>query len=117
MNLLADEGVDRQIVERLRQDGHEVLYIAEMAPSIADEAVLDRANTLQAVLLTADKDFGELVFRQGRIHAGVVLIRLAGTVAETKADIVSAAIRDHSVKLADAFSVVTRGTVRIRHQL
>jgi hypothetical protein len=39
VNLLADEGVDRQIVDRLRQDGHSVLYIAEMEPGISDEAI------------------------------------------------------------------------------
>lgn len=41
MNLLADESVDRQIVERLRQDGHRVRYVAEMEPGISDEIVLD----------------------------------------------------------------------------
>lgn len=40
MNLLADESVNRQIVERLRKDGHDVAYIAEMAPGISDETVL-----------------------------------------------------------------------------
>ncbi len=40
MNLLADEGVERQIVERLRQDGHTVLYIAEIEPSTPDDVVL-----------------------------------------------------------------------------
>ncbi len=40
MNLLADEGVDKQIVDQLRQDGHDVLYVAEMEPSIADNIVL-----------------------------------------------------------------------------
>jgi predicted nuclease of predicted toxin-antitoxin system len=64
MNLLADEGVDRQIVERLRQEGYSVLYIAEMDPGISDDLVLDKANQVEALLLTADKDFGELVFRQ-----------------------------------------------------
>jgi predicted nuclease of predicted toxin-antitoxin system len=63
MNLLADEGVDRPVVEQLRQDGHDVLYVAEMEPSINDDVVLMRANQHQAVLLTADKDFGELVYR------------------------------------------------------
>jgi predicted nuclease of predicted toxin-antitoxin system len=66
MNILADESVDRQIVERLRQDGHEVLYIAEMEPSIEDDLVLERANERSALLVTADKDFGELVFRDKR---------------------------------------------------
>lgn len=40
MNFLADEGVDKQIVERLRRDGHDVLYVAEMEPGITDEIVL-----------------------------------------------------------------------------
>ena len=78
MNLLADESVDGPVVERLRQEGHEVVYVAEISPSVVDEEVLQRANTSAALLVTADKDFGELVFRQGRLHAGVVLLRLAG---------------------------------------
>ena len=78
MNLVADEGVDRPVVERLRQDGHHVVCVAEMSPSAPDEEVLQQANAGSAVLLTADKDFGELVFRQGLVHSGVVLPRLAG---------------------------------------
>jgi predicted nuclease of predicted toxin-antitoxin system len=64
MKLLADESVDRLIVERLRQDGHDVSYVAEMEPGIADEIVLQRANENEAILLSADKDFGEITFRQ-----------------------------------------------------
>ena len=44
MNLLADESVDKSIVDRLREDGHTVSYIAELAPSIDDDAVLHQAN-------------------------------------------------------------------------
>lgn len=117
MNLLADESVDRQIVDRLRQDGHSVLYIAEIAPSVSDAEVLSRANSLQSVLITADKDFGELVYRLGRIHVGVVLIRLAGLSADFKANIISTAVRDRGAEMDDSFSVVTRATVRIRRRL
>jgi predicted nuclease of predicted toxin-antitoxin system len=116
MNLLADEGVDRPIVERLRQDGHDVLYVAEMEPSIDDDIVLDRANQHQAVLVTADKDFGELVYRLGRIHRGVILIRLEGLQPSTKASVVAMALREHGDKVLDAFSVITPGLVRIRSQ-
>jgi predicted nuclease of predicted toxin-antitoxin system len=62
MNLLADEGVDRPVVERLRHDGHAVVYIAEVSPSIEDDEVLRRANEANALLLTADHDFGELIY-------------------------------------------------------
>lgn len=55
MNLLADESVEQQIVARLRLDGHEVLYVAEMEPGITDDVVLERANERSALLLTGDK--------------------------------------------------------------
>jgi hypothetical protein len=54
MNLLADESIDRQIVDRLRQDGHLVHYVAEMDPGISDETVLRLANREATVLLTTD---------------------------------------------------------------
>ena len=76
MTFLADEGVDRQIVERLRLDGHEVSYVAEMAPGIMDEVVLRESRDSSSVLITADKDFGELVFRQRQASTGVLLVRL-----------------------------------------
>ena len=60
MNLVADESVDRAIVDRLRQDSHTVFYVAESAPSIDDDAVLRKANEDDTLLLTADKDFGEI---------------------------------------------------------
>ena len=71
MNILADEGVDFPVVQRLRSDGHEVLYVAEMDPGVSDEKVLAAANDKGALLLTADKDFGELVYRLRRISWGL----------------------------------------------
>ena len=117
MNLLADEGVDRAVVERLRDDGHDVLYVADLSPSITDEDVLQQANDRGALLVTADKDFGELVFRQARVHSGVVLLRLAGLSNATKADIVAEVCRDRASELFRTFSVISPGQVRIRRTL
>ena len=117
MNLLADEGVERQIVERLRQDGHIVLYVAEMEPGIPDDVVLERANEITALLVAADKDFGELVFRERRLSSGgVVLLRLAGLSAGRKAEIVSKVFEERGSEFAHAFSVISPGRVRIRAQ-
>jgi predicted nuclease of predicted toxin-antitoxin system len=115
MNLLADESVDRQIVERLRQDGHDVLYIAEIDPSVSDNAVLDLANKKNALLITVDKDFGEIVFRDGRLSSdGVVLLRLAGLSAENKVKIVSEAFQENMREFPGHFSVIAPGRIRIR---
>ena len=114
MELLADESIDRQIVDSLRRDGHRIWYVAEMEPGIPDPTVLELANQRRALLLTADKDFGELVYRQGRMSSGVVLIRLAGLSPDRKADIVSSAIGEYGAELPRAFAVVTAGGIRIR---
>ncbi len=114
MNLLADEGVDQQVVLRLRADGHIVWYVAEMEPSISDDLVLQRANEQKSVLVTEDKDFGELVYRLGLVHHGVILVRLHGLSSDAKARIVSDALRNHGEEIANAFSVISPGMVRIR---
>ena len=114
MKFLADESVDRQVVDRLRSDGHEVWYVTEMEPGILDGLVLSRANQEMAILLTADKDFGELVFRQKRISTGVILARLAGISPGQKAELVSTAISQHLAELESAFTVIAPGSIRIR---
>jgi predicted nuclease of predicted toxin-antitoxin system len=116
VNLVSDESVERQVVERLRQDSHQVIYVAELAPSITDDAVLQDANARGAVLVTADKDFGELVFRQGLIHSGVVLLRLAGLTNSTRAEIVAEVCRLRAAELIGSFTVISPGQVRIRRR-
>ena len=117
MTLLADEGVDRQIVERLRLDGHEVAYVAEMSPGITDDVVLMESRVSRSVLITADKDFGELVFRRRQASTGVLLVRLWGLQPDTKAALVSAAVQEHGQELAGAFAVLSPGNIRIRREI
>lgn len=114
MNFLADEGVDRQIVDGLRRDGHRVWYVIEMERGIPDDAVPDLANRESALLITADKDFGELVYRQRYVTSGVVLLRLAGLTPASKARIVASVINKYASELPRAFAVVTPGGIRIR---
>lgn len=117
MNFVADENIDQPIVSKLRAAGHTVLAIAEMEPSISDEVVLDKANQQGMVLLTSDKDFGELIYRDRRYVFGIVLIRLSGLTATTKADLVLSVVEEHAYKLAHAFTVISLRNVRIRPRL
>ncbi|MEH2409717.1 DUF5615 family PIN-like protein [Nostoc sp.] len=114
MKFLGDENLDWQIVERLRLDGHEVLYVVEMKPGIGDDEVLTLANSEGAILLTSDKDFGELVFRLRRIATGVVLIRLFGLSPDDRAEIIANAINQHADELLGAFTVISSKSIRIR---
>lgn len=114
MKLYADEGVDRQIVEALRAAGFDVAYAAEIDPSAADDEVLGKAAAEGRVLLTTDKDFGELVYRLGKASKGVVLIRLAGLSSTLKARLVLEAVSERADELPGAFSVLSPGLLRIR---
>ena len=114
---LADESVDAAIVQGLRDRGFDVLYIAELNPGIPDSAVLERANQGNALLLTEDKDFGELVFRRREIASGVVLIRLAGLSSDHQRNLVLAAMDQHGDELLGGFSVISPGSIRIRARI
>ena len=114
MKLLADENLEFSVVTRLREAGHQVLSVAEMEPGIPDDVVLDRANTEVAMLITGDKDFGELAYRQSLVHHGVILVRLAGLPGSRKAEILIHLLEEHFHELAGSFTVVSPGMVRIR---
>lgn len=94
MIVLADECVAGEVVARLRADGHAVEATGVTAAGAADDDVLARAAGSGRLLLTADKDFGELVYRLRRVHAGVVLLRLAGVPAGERAELLPAVFRE-----------------------
>src|SRR3990172_2080429 len=72
---LAHESCDFAVVRALRAAGHDVVAIAEVTPRAEDDAVIDLAVREERLLLTEDKDFGQLVYARGRRTAGVLLLR------------------------------------------
>jgi predicted nuclease of predicted toxin-antitoxin system len=77
IRFLADENFPARAVGALRQAGVRVDSVLEIAPGTADELVLLRALEAGAVILTFDKDFGELVWRSRPTRGfGVVLFRI-----------------------------------------
>ena len=75
MNLFADENIARAIVTWLRNRGDDVLYAADDGAGASDTDWLTRAESESRLIVTADLDFGELLFRDGLTSHGVVLLR------------------------------------------
>jgi predicted nuclease of predicted toxin-antitoxin system len=117
MRILADECMGAHVIRRLRDDGHAVDYIAESAPSLSDEAVLKFSFEGTLLLLTRDKDFGELVFREHRGHVGVVLVRLAQFSAAMESETVSHCLLTYGDTLLTRFTVITPSGIRMHHVL
>ncbi len=114
MKFLADEGVDKPIVTALRNAGLNVDYILEFAPGADDEFVLHHAFSQKRILITQDKDFGELVFRLRQPHHGIILIRLGGYNPQLKGEIVSQLLQKYIIELQNNFTVIQPHAIRIR---
>jgi predicted nuclease of predicted toxin-antitoxin system len=114
VKLVADESVEGPTVYALRAAAHEVLFVAEISPGIADSAVLEIARREDALLLTADKDFGELVFRSREPHRGVLLIRPLERSPEQNAANTLAALNQFGTELLNNFCALAQDVLRIR---
>ncbi len=114
MKFVADEGVDRQIVDELRRKGHDVVYILEEGRGTPDDIILAIANQENRILITRDKDFGELVYHLRKVHSGIVLNRLYQLTSTTKAKLVLQVIEEHGETLKGYFTVIRPGSVKMR---
>jgi predicted nuclease of predicted toxin-antitoxin system len=114
MKFLADEGIDRSIVDGLRQLSFDVFYVVDETRSLDDDVLLQIAADEKRILITKDKDFGELVFRLSKAHSGVILLRLEGLETQERADLVCPLLLRYKDQLLNSFTVIQKGIIRIR---
>jgi predicted nuclease of predicted toxin-antitoxin system len=114
MFFLADECVDAAVVEGLRDAGHDVRYVAEGERALTDAEVLKIAAQENRILLTEDKDFGDLVFRGGYVVPGVVLLRIEPLRRSLKWPRLAAAIERFEDRLFGRHTVVHEDRFRFR---
>ena len=114
MKLVADENVPRPVVQRLRADGFTVLSIAEVSSGVADEKVLQVSHERSCVLVTYDRDFGELAIRDGLPVSGVILLELERLSLTGQVERVSRCLCAGEIEWIGHFSVVEPSRVRRR---
>ena len=111
---IVDECTGMAVVYFLRQQGYDTIAVSEIMPQAIDVDILRRAVAEERIVVTNDKDFGDMVYRDKRVHAGVLLLRLGDDRAEVKVRMVAAVLADHIDELANSFVVVTEQNIRIR---
>jgi predicted nuclease of predicted toxin-antitoxin system len=114
MHFIVDESTGTGVVAYLRSLGHDALAVAETMPQADDLDILARAVSEGRILITNDKDFGELVFRSGQAHHGVVLLRLHDESPSNRVRVIKAVLDQYADRLLGRFTVATEGGVRIR---
>ena len=113
VRLLADESCDFAAVRALRAAGFDVLAVVEYCPGASDEEVIALSVTEERVLLTEDKDFGQLVFAANRATAGVILIRFPARARATLAVRVVHLVEREGEALRGAFVVLQPRRTRV----
>ena len=113
MDFLADESCDFAAVRALRADGYDVIAVAEVANGAPDDVVLDLARTSVRILLTEDKDFGQLVYADRQATGGVILIRFPARARGSLGITVVKAVRDPGARLIGQFVVIQPGRARL----
>ena len=113
MKLLADESCAGPVILALREAGHDVLAIAEFDKGVADDEVMQRAISETRVVITEDRDFGELVYARGSGSPGVIFVKFHNRARRGKPSAVVEAVAKLGPRLRDCFAVVEPGRVRI----
>jgi predicted nuclease of predicted toxin-antitoxin system len=113
MRFLADVNIERGIVDHLRQNGYDVKWIPDFDRQMSDEALLSMAVMEKRIVITNDKDFGELAFRQRQSLGGIILLRVKGQRTQDKIRVLGSLLRDHQEKITGSLIVLSKDRIRI----
>ena len=112
MRFLVDENAGPSMARWLREQGHDIFSVYEMARGLPDDEVIQLAFAESRILITSDKDFGEKVYREQWPHHGVVLLRLRDERLEVKIAVLSRLLAHYAERLPDRFVVASEKRVR-----
>jgi predicted nuclease of predicted toxin-antitoxin system len=113
MLFLADESCDFAVVRALRSAGHDVTAVSETFPRAEDLEVITLALHERRILLTEDKDFGQLVYSHGLESVGVIFLRFPSQARRQIARDLTRLVKQEGDKLIGTFVVVQPGRIRI----
>jgi predicted nuclease of predicted toxin-antitoxin system len=114
VKFLTDVGVGKKVEEWLAENDYDVIAIRDLNPGMSDQEILSIAVQDRRLVITMDKDFGEMVYRAGQQHTGVLLLRLEEASGREKMRVVAEIVSRHADKLAGKFCVYQKGRLRIR---
>lgn len=114
MKWLVDECTGPSVGRWLRESGYDVYSVPEQSPGWSDRQVLAHAVSEGRIVISNDKDFGELVFKNRLPHCGIVLMRLDDERIETKIDVISRFLKTLTEPVTPGhFIVLTEKGMRI----
>ena len=112
MKFIADVNIEKPVIDYLAEAGYDIKWIPDYDCEISDEALLRMARSEKRILITNDKDFGELIFLQKRLSSGIILFRVKGQRTEEKVKLMKKLLRNYPDKLLNNFVIITERKLR-----
>jgi predicted nuclease of predicted toxin-antitoxin system len=104
----------KKVENWLKGNGFDVLSVRDIDSRAKDLQILRWAVDQQRMIITMDKDFGELVYNSGMHHAGVLILRLEDADSDTKVEVTKNILTEYYDKIESHFCVFQDGRLRIR---
>ncbi len=114
LKFLLDVGVGNKVGAYLNSEGFDATLIAALDPTLPDSAILAIAQKEERIVITMDKDFGELVYHSGKAHKGVLLLRLEDATGDEKVEVMKYIINNFKDQIESKFCVFKNGRLRLR---
>ena len=113
MKFLVDECVGPTVAQWLKGNNYDAVSIYEGLTGINDDSVLKKALLESRILITSDKDFGEMIFKNKMQHCGIILLRLIDERPLKKIGVLTSLLENYTHELFGNFVVVTENVVRV----
>ncbi|MCD4782508.1 MAG: DUF5615 family PIN-like protein [Candidatus Eremiobacteraeota bacterium] len=113
MKFLVDECTGPKVAKWLESMNYDVFSVFDKARGLDDRTILQKAYDESRIIITNDKDFGEMVFRRKIAHKGIILLRLEDERSSNKIKMINELLNKYSSYIVNKFVVVTENTVRI----
>ena len=113
IKFLADVNIEKPLVDFLSKQGYDIKWIPDYDCEMPDEDLIQLANREKRILITNDKDFGDLIFLQKRMSAGTILFRVKGQNSQDKIKLMKKLLMGYKDKLLNHYIVITKLKIRI----
>ena len=114
LSFLVDVGVGRGVEQYLTEQGYDTKAVRDLDPCMEDEEIIRLAHSEKRMVVTMDKDFGELVYHSSMEHCGILLLRLEDAAGLEKLQVIQSIMQHHSERIKNCFCVFQNDKFRVK---
>ena len=117
MLFLVDEWTGTSVADWLKSEKHEVFSVFEQWRGVSDDEIIEKCQNEDYILITSDKDFGEMVFRNQKVHNGIILLRCEPNIFKKRIEVLNVTVeidwKTSEYNISVVYRVVNTQTISV----